>query len=509
MNTKSDDQSFSSFMHVLKRRARPAVTAALTVLLGMTVVVFSLPAVYESYATLLIQQSDITPEMLGGAGTKEFVEQRLQQTRDLVMNAENAGALIKKYNLYSDQGGKLSDDDKFALMNESVLIRPQVTGVVDPRSMRGADLTYAFDVAFQYRDPTVARDVAADIASQFTSAGATRTKAEAERTSNFLKTESERLASVLRDHEAKLAEFRQATGGGRPEDSEGNQRRAGDLERDLSRVDDDLRDARARRDLLATQLLDTPRDRAVIDQTGQQVLRGEDRLAVAQQELLAALARYSEDHPDVRRLRREIATLTAESSTGAAAGPTNPAYLQLQSQINAADVAIRELTSRRYSLSSELSRLRGAIFQSPVHEKQYADLVRDYELIKNQYEQMRTRLAAAEITEKAAGAEAAETYVMINPARIPTQPIEPDRLALMFLAAVLAIAAGLGVASLLNTMDSTVRGSADVAELLGSAPMGLVPAMQSAVELRKQRVTDVALAGGVLATAAIILLLVN
>ena len=73
----------------------------------------------------------------------------------------------------------------------------------------------------------------------------------------------------------------------------------------------------------------------------------------------------------------------------------------------------------------------------------------------------------------------------------------------------LSIAAGLGVASLLNAMDSTVRGSDDVAVLLGSAPLGLVPPMRSAVELRKQRVNDVALAGGVLATAAIILLLVN
>jgi len=509
MNTKSDDQTFSSFMHVLKRRSRPAITAAVIVLLGMTVVVFSLPAVYESYATLLIQQSDITPEMLGGAGTKEFVEQRLQQTRDLVMNAENAGKLIKKYKLYSERGDKLSDDDKFALMNESVLIRPQVTGVVDPRSMRGADLTYAFDVAFQYDDPNVARDVAADIANQFTSAGATRTKAEAMRTSSFLKTESDRLASELRAQEARLAEFRQATGGGRPEDSEVNVRRASDLERDLARVDDDLRDARARRDLLATQLLDTPRDRAVIDQTGQQVLRGEDRLAVAQQELLAALARYSEDHPDVRRLRREIATLTAESSTGASSAPTNPAYLQLQSQINAADVAVSDLTNRRYTLSTEYSRLRSTIVQSPVSEKQYADLVRDYELVKKQYEEMRTRLAAAEITEKAAGGEAAETYVMINPARLPTQPIKPDRISLMFLAIVLAIAAGLGVASLLNTLDSTVRGSADVTALLGSAPLGHVPAMRTVVELRKQRVRDMALAGGVFATAAIILLLVN
>ena len=79
-----------------------------------------------------------------------------------MMNAENGRTLIKKYNLYAEhEGGKLSEDDKLSLLNESVLIRPQVTGVVDPRSMRGADLTYAFDVAFQHDDPTVARDVAA------------------------------------------------------------------------------------------------------------------------------------------------------------------------------------------------------------------------------------------------------------------------------------------------------------------------------------------------------------
>jgi polysaccharide biosynthesis transport protein len=507
---KTEEQSFASFVRVLKHRARPSLLAAAAVLLGMTVFVYSLPAVYESYATLLIQQSEITPEMLGGEATKEYVEQRLQKTRELVMSAENGRTLIKKYSLYAEhEGGKLSDDDKLSLLNESVVIRPQVTGVVDPRSMRGADLTYAFDVAFQHDDPTVARDVAAEIAGKFTSAGASRAKADAERASKFLQSESERLAAELRDRESKLADFRQKTGGGRPEDSRENLNRASDLEREISRVDDDLRDARARRDLLAIQLQDTPRDSAVLDQSGQLVIRGEDRLAAAQQELVAALARYSEDHPDVRRLRREIATLTAQTGGGTASAPTNPAYLQLQSQVNAADVAIRELTARRYSFSSELSRVRGAVFQSPVHEKQYADLMRDYELIKTQYEQMRTRLAATEITEKAAGAEAAESYVLINPARVPTQPVEPDRLSLMFLAFVLAIATGLGVASLLNALDSTVRGSSDVAVLLGAAPLGLVPPMRSAAELRKQRLNDLAIAGGVLATAGLALLLVN
>jgi hypothetical protein len=58
--------------------------------------------------------------------------------------------------------------------------------------------------------------------------------------------------------------------------------------------------------------------RPVLDATGQPVVRGEDRLAAAQQELVAALAKYSEDHPDVRRLRREIDTLTAQIPSGAA-----------------------------------------------------------------------------------------------------------------------------------------------------------------------------------------------
>ena len=86
---KTEEQSFASFVRVLKHRARPSLLAAAAVLLGMTVFVYSLPAVYESYATLLIQQSEITPEMLGGEATKEYVEQRLQKTRELVMNAEN------------------------------------------------------------------------------------------------------------------------------------------------------------------------------------------------------------------------------------------------------------------------------------------------------------------------------------------------------------------------------------------------------------------------------------
>jgi polysaccharide chain length determinant protein (PEP-CTERM system associated) len=507
---KPNDQTFADFLHVLRRRARPSASAALAVLLGMIFLTFSLPAVYQSSATLLIEHPDIPTDVIGGSGLDGYVEQRLQRTRQRVLTAENIDALIKRHHLFQGDGeSDLSHDELITVFNESVLVTPQVTGVIDPRSMRTANLTYGFDVAFLYSDPVIARDVADSLAELFISASEEQAQDVSETTIEFLRSEGDRLEADLREREGRLAEFRQAYSGGLPEGREENLRRATDLERDLARVDDDLRNARARKDLLETQLQSTPRDTAVLNESGQPMLRGADRLAVAQQELVAALAKYSEDHPDVRRLRREIATLSAESSTSPSAAPTNPLYQQIQSQVSTADMTIRELMGRRNELSGMLGRVRSAIFDSPRYEKQHTDLVRDYEVIKEQYDQIRARQTTAEIAQKASTAQAAETYVLINPAMVPTSPIEPDRVSLMFLAVVLAIAAGLGTASLLNATDSTIRGGADVAALGGVQLLGHVPPMRSPMERRRHRLGDVALAGGMLAAVALVVYAVN
>jgi uncharacterized protein involved in exopolysaccharide biosynthesis len=195
--------------------------------------------------------------------------------------------------------------------------------------------------------------------------------------------------------------------------------------------------------------------------------------------------------------------------SGSTATPTNPAYLQLQSQANAANVEVRELSARRSAVSSQLARMQGEITLSPKLEEQYRELVRDYEVMKTQYEQMRSQQATAELKAKAANESAAESYVLINPARLPEDPTEPDRVALMFLAVVLSIAAGIGTAFLLNVADSTVRGSSDVVSVAANQPFAHVPAMRSTLEIRKKQMTDFALMAGITAVAAIVLYIVN
>jgi polysaccharide chain length determinant protein (PEP-CTERM system associated) len=505
---KRDDQTLADFMHALRKRARAAAGAALAILLGMTAFTFSLPPVYESFATLLIEEPEVAPEMLGGAGSREYVEQRLQRTRQLVLSSENVAALIERHQLYQDDGEALSTGEKVSRFTASVAIVPQVTGVVDPRSMRDADLTYAFDVTFRDSDPEVATAVANDLAELFIKSGTERAKADASRTIAFLLSEADRLQSDLREREARLAQFRQTHFGGLPENREQSVALAGSLERDMARMDDDLRAARARKDLLDAQLRDTPRDRAVLNETGQEVLSGTNRLEAAQRELIAALSKYSEDHPDVRRLRREIASLSTEVASSSSSAPTNPAYIQLQTQVNAANIEIQQLTSRRYEIASRLNEAQGAVLRSPESEKQYTDLMRDYELVKQQYEQTRQRQATAEVSQKAAKAEAGETYVLINPAQVPPSPVEPDRVGLMFLGIVLAIAGGLGIVTLLNATDATIRGSSDIAAIADTLPLGNIPVMRSAAEARRGRLLDVGLVVGMLAAIAVVVLVV-
>jgi polysaccharide chain length determinant protein (PEP-CTERM system associated) len=501
-----DTVTFSDLIRMLKNRARPAALAALAVLLAMASYVFLSPAVYWSSATLLIEHMSIPAEMTGGINEQEFVEQRLQRTRQRVLTDDNVKVLIERHKLYESGFDEAALDEKLDTFKANVSFTPQVTGVIDPRSMRAAELTYAFDIGFSDSDPEVTATIANEIAQLFVSSSAAQAKEEAEREIEFTSTESERLASELRVRESRLSKFRQAHPVGLPDDRVRNQERAFVVERDLATVESDLRAARARKELFDAQLRETPRDSPVLDETGQVVLRGADRLAAAQQELLAARAKYSDDHPDVKRLKREIAQLNAEVAGGTSTQPTNPTYIQLQTQANAASIEVRELDARRTQLSSALATTRGAISLSPQLEEQYTDLVRDYEVIKTQYEQMRAQQATAELRSKAA-ASATESYLLINPARVPEDPVEPARAALMFLGIVLAIAAGLGTAYLYNAADATVRGGADVLALTGAEPFAHVPVIQSRAVIHRQRITTIALVSGIAAIAVLFMIL--
>ena len=82
--------------------------------------------------------------------------------------------------------------------------------------------------------------------------------------------------------------------------------------------------------------------------------------------------------------------------------------------------------------------------------------------------------------------DSGERLSLIEPPRVPANPVSPDRISLTFLGIVLAIALGLGAASLAEAMDTAVRGQRDVYELLGMPPMGIIPYVETPADTAKR-----------------------
>src|SRR5690606_37679400 len=270
----------------------------------------------------------------------------------------------------------------------------------------------------------------------------------------------------------RIAQFKEENSGNLPEDQPVNLQMWTRAREDLTRVEEQLREARERQALLESELVETPRFRPVLDASGEPILGGANRLAEAQEELIRLRGRYNDNHPDVVALRREIATLSSgpinqanlaeqlraqlaarrqelaaaretyssnhpdvvsltrsvqaleeELASVGSAGPTgtaqpnNPAYIQLATRIETAREEISDLTRLRNELSDRIAELELLRAKAPQVEREYNALEHERELLLVQYQELRSREGQAAVAQNLETGNSGERLTIIEPPR--------------------------------------------------------------------------------------------
>jgi polysaccharide biosynthesis transport protein len=539
---QAQDMTTSDYAGILRRRGRPALLAGMFVAFSAIYLAYYLPAVYESSATILIEQQEI-PEELVQTTITGYADERLQMVRQRVFATPRIADIISRLDLYPEDRANIEIDDLTDTFRENSAVVPLSVDAAYVGRGRTANITYAFELSFRYPDPVKARDVAQELSSLWLAENEALRAESAARTARFIDAEVERMEARLAESQSRLAEFKERYSGTLPDDFLLNLRTQERLSAELTAVENDLRATRERKDLLEGELAETPRFRPVLSDTGEPVLGGADRLAMLQQELIIARGRYSDNHPDVVRLRREIAALSDEAGShsslaqqlrasleanrrelavardtfspshpdvlrlqrtvtslenqlaeleltaGGLSPPSqaaNPPYLQLQTRIRTAGAELQDLTRRRADLVARLSDIDRRIAQSPQVEREYSGLAREHDVLQDQYRNLRAKQSRAGLAESLEEGGTGERLTIIDPPRVPTSPVQPNRAALSFLGIVLAIALGLGVASLIESGDSTVRGRRDVQALLDMPPIAVIPFIETRADTRKR-----------------------
>jgi len=544
------------------KRSKLQFAAILTGILSLTLLLaFLLPSTYRSTATILIEEQEIPPDLVRSTITT-YATQRLQMISQRVMTRSNLNKIIEKFDLYPDARQRLTEEEVVERMREDVVLDTISADIIDPRTGRPSTATIAFTLSYDNRNPNLAQRVANEITSLYLEENLkTRTQRTAE-TSDFLKEETKQMGEYVSILEKKLADFKEQNLNSLPEQKQINIELMDRTERDLMQIDNEILSLEDRKFYLDGQLAQIKPDIPVISSTGERILSPQDRLKSLKTEYLAMASRYSdkhpdvvkarleidslkldagdpdsglelakqlihldgqlaalrekysENHPDVVNLKKQISALDAEIKKAqttravrdiAANQPENPAYITLQAQRDSTIQDLRALKQRREEIKAKLSEYENRLVQSPRVERQYLELVRDYENATARYRELKAKEMEAEVAEQLEKKSKGERFSIIEPPLLPEKPIKPNRPAIAFLGVMLAIAGGLGYVLLMENMDKSVRGMKLVTALAGGPPLAVIPYFETDEDISQQQKMRTIAA---LATLGFILLIV-
>lgn len=556
-----EEKSLSDYLAILRRRIVPMVSMGLGVLAISLAIALGLPPVYQSSATIVIEQQKI-PEDLVRSTVTSYAEQRIDLIGQQVMTSTNLTKIIDKYKLYEEQRAEQPMEVVLDRMREDIGLEMVVTDVVNPTSGKATQVTIAFKLSYQNRVPQVAQNVANELVSLYLDENIRNRTESALEATDFLDKEAERLAAEIAEIETRLAEFKELNVHALPELTQLNLQLMERAEQDLIEVEREIRTLTKQRIYLVSELAQVAPQGPVYSVTGQRVLSSADRLKALQTELVSATARYgpdhpdivklrkeieafkretgainprseievqlstlrselasmherySDDHPDVKRLIRSIAGLQEElkrapasTSQSVASSADNPAYLQLQARLNAADSEVAALKARAQELRERRASYETRLTGAPQVEREYKVLTRDYEVALAKHREVAAKQMEARLSHSLETSQKGERFTLIEPPLLPEKPAKPNRYAIAALGLVLALGSGLGTAALAEAMDVTVQGIDDVVGLLGSAPLAVIPTVETANEIRRQRIARFFVFAGLFAGVYVVMLL--
>jgi uncharacterized protein involved in exopolysaccharide biosynthesis len=236
-------------------------------------------------------------------------------------------------------------------------------------------------------------------------------------------------------------------------------------------------------------------------------------------ELATLKERYSDDHPDVQRVRRSITAL--ESAKGSEAAPAgqqskdapgdaapradNPAYIALVSQLESTKRELTHLAALREDLRAKQRDYDARLLQIPEIEREYRDLTRDYDNAQTRYREVKAKQMQAEVAVELEKDRKAERFMLGEPANLPERPIGPDRPRILLAGFAAALGAGLGLGWLRDLFDRSVKGPWELGRFAPARLLTPIPYIATAAERRRNR-RRAWLIAGLLALAAVVFL---
>lgn len=423
-----------------------------------------LPKEYRSAATLGVTAPMVSPSVLNqanGLDNQERVRAISQQMLSL--------PLLQRVAREEGLASGTPSDAQITALRKAIDI-----SVPDPMANVGeARRLDTFVVAYTDSQPTRAQRVANRLATVFVDANTETRAARAEDTSAFIATQLRASQTRLGDLEERLRRAKELHMGRLPEQTPANLQTLAGLRQQLEANATSLHSEQDRLSVIERQLEGLAQGNSqmlVLTRGNEAAQPPETRVMTLERELAAARATYTDKHPEVQRLQEELAMARRQASADKSR-PDNermaqlqldPAYRQLSADREVTRLRIRELQRAGSDDQRQITLYQARVEGAPLVEQQLSTLQRDYELEKQQYAELTSKLHAATIAENVERNRGGEEFTVLYPANFPTEPVKPAPMRVMLVSLVAGLCLGVALTLGREYLDRSVH---DVREL--------------------------------------------
>jgi uncharacterized protein involved in exopolysaccharide biosynthesis len=367
------------------------------------------PAAYLSEGKILVQSQQIPSELVRSTVTSA-AQERIQVIQQRTLTRDNLIAIADKFQLYPDKRTLMSPTELVALVRKNIKIAPVDLQLDFKQRSRTENPTIVFSVGFEYADGATASRVANELMTRILNEDLRDRTSRATDTTKFLSREVQRLQAENTALDNKIAQLRVSQG--RP---------------------------------VASMKADQP---STLDQL--------------KAELVQKSALYSDRHPQIQTLKRQIEAIEKAAPV---ASTTDPNAL----------ASIDALTAQQEALQKNLDAASA-------------------------------KLAAARLGENLEKDQQSEKLEIIEQPTIPQEPVRPNRPKVAGLALALAFMAGAGLAFVVEISDKTIRRSSDIFGVVDSKLVVSIPYIMTTAEARgRKRLTMVLLLGSIIVLTSVVM----
>ncbi len=454
-----------------------------------------IPPKYTSETVILVEQQKV-PEKFVMPNVQVDLQERLQSITNQVLSRSRLLAIINNLHLYQGLFFSTPDDQVMQMRKDIKLDLVQTP----PVNGKPGALT-AFKVSFVADKPQIAQQVNTQLASLFIDENVRASQQQSESTTNFLDSQLTGAGAALAAQEKKMREYEAAHMGELPDQLQSNLQILAGAQSQLQ-ANIDARDKALQQQAYLTSLATQYDAMGVTESTPAMPATNAQQLELMRAQLATMEARYTPDHPDVKKLKESIAnmeqmqkdTQDAKADASKDLETATPSQLQamtpvmqIQSQLKANKLEIQTREAQIARLEAKVNQYQARLNATPERQQELADIMRNYDESKKSYDDLLGKTMASSLATSLNRQQQGDQFRIIDPPSLPEKASFPDRFkfSLAGLGAGLALAFVFGVG--MEFVDDRIRSETDLIEAAPLPVLAEIPPLPTEREIAAQR----------------------